>query len=79
MMAKPMKSLELHYPMIQFLISANIRVILVMMNDNIPSNEAPKTNTKKQRDNSRAAGILFIYVHGFHRCNTRFQCSQANS
>ena len=29
MMAKPMKSLELHYPMIQFLIIINILILLL--------------------------------------------------
>ena len=29
MMAKPMKTLELHYPIIQFLINANIPIFLV--------------------------------------------------
>ena len=31
MMAKPMKSLELHYPMIQFLISKNIQWRLLVL------------------------------------------------
>ena len=61
-MAKPMKTLELHYPMIQFLKIENMEVCLISQRFSFPFQAAPSERT-----------IVFTTIYNFlgclcHRC-----------